>query len=72
MKTIFLVLCALPFITALLITLIIGGVLISPFFLIGWLFWLKSKKSRPTITEVKKTAPDPVKMAMEHFFKSKN
>jgi uncharacterized iron-regulated membrane protein len=68
MKSTFLILCALPFITALLITLIIGGVLISPLLLIGYILWLKNKKSRPQVKEVQKTAPDPVKLAMQHFF----
>jgi hypothetical protein len=36
--------------------------------LIGYILWLKNKKSRPQVKEVQKTAPDPVKLAMQHFF----
>lgn len=68
MKNIILILFAVPFLTAVLVTLIIGGVVISPLFLIGWLVWLKKKKTRPTLTEVKKQRPDPVSAAMNHFF----
>lgn len=72
MKTTFVLLLALPFVTAILITLIIGGVLISPFFLIGFLVWLRNKKNRPQPKDLKKSLPDPAKMALNHFFKSGN
>ncbi len=67
-----LILIALPLIAGVLIALIAGFTLISPFILIGFLFWLKNKKARPMIQEVKKSRPDPVSAAMNHFFSGMN
>jgi hypothetical protein len=71
MKTI-VILIAFPLIAGVLIALIAGVVLMSPILLIGFLFWLKNKKRRPMIQEVKKSRPDPVSAAMNHFFTGMN